>query len=84
MGLRFDRYLGSAQMLDLKQWTDLTASGRPALRCPTCGQIQELAIGETHSVSRGGRVSPAVRCVGDGCSFVDFVDLEAWGEAVLR
>jgi hypothetical protein len=80
MGLRFSRFLGNAQALSPQEWSDATASGRAAVCCPTCGAVAELEP-DKHVVSRHGKVTPAWRC---GCGFVEWLELEAYGEEVLR
>ena len=84
MGLRFNRCLGPATALQHAEWTDETATGRPALRC-VCGHIFELP--ETHHVIDGGWISPVLACPSEPCPFMEFVQLEAWKleeTAVLR
>jgi hypothetical protein len=49
--------------------------------CPGCGAIVELQA-EKHVVSREGKVTPAWRCV--ECPVVEWIELEAYGETVLR
>jgi hypothetical protein len=82
MGLRFSRHLGIPQTLDPQQWTDATASGRVALCCPKCSEVSELGP-TSHVVSRHGRVTPAWRCPVGDCGFVEWLELEAFGESVL-
>lgn len=72
-GVRFNRCLGPVHALQPKEWTDETASGRPALRC-ACGQIYDLPT--THDILISGVVVPAISC--ESCSFRAFVTLEAW------
>ena len=81
MGVRYSRNLGPVKHLQVQEWTDETASGRPALRC-ACGTIFDLP--ESHRVLAGGLVAPVVKCPSGTCSFLDFIELEAWGEEVLR
>lgn len=81
MGACFPRHLGSATTLDPQQWTDATASGKPAVCCPACGQVAEID-GPSHVVSRQGKVTPRWKC--DACSYQEWIELEAFGEEVLR
>jgi hypothetical protein len=83
MGLRFSRHLGIPQTLDPQQWTDATASGRPALCCPQCHEVSEIVRGK-HVISRQGSVTPEWRCLIGDCSFREWIELEAWGEEVIR
>lgn len=83
MGVRFSRHLGSVQTLDPKQWTDQTASGRPSVCCPSCGTTAEIEP-PSHVVNKYGEVTPAWSCPSETCGFKDWLDLEAYGEEVLR
>ncbi len=79
MARQLPRNLGPVASLDAGQWTAETASGRPAISCPSCSAISDLP--ETHHVLAGGFVSPAWSC--PRCSYVSFLGLEAHGEDVL-
>lgn len=81
MGVCFPRHLGSVGTMDPQQWTDLTASGRPAVCCPSCAAVAEVG-GPTHVVSRQGRVTPRWKC--EACGWQEWVELEAYGEEILR
>lgn len=63
------------------QWTDETASGRPAIACPACGGISELP--ETHTVRGGGIVTPLFSCP-YVCPLMEFITLDDWQEEVRR
>ena len=80
MGLRLARNLGPVSHLTAGQWTDETASGKPAVCCPACAEVSELE----HRVLTGGIVSMVWACPAERCPFVDFLTLEAWGEEVPR
>lgn len=81
MSVRINRHLGPANTLDAKQWTDRTASGLPAICCPGCAAVADLS--PVYSVNaQSGRVGPG-RWSCDGCSFRDYIELEAFGEDVL-
>lgn len=82
MGLRFSRHLGLPATLDPKQWTDRTASGNPAVMCPSCGGISEV-VQPAHVIDREGRVTPSWKCPTETCSFWEWVELEAFAEEVL-
>lgn len=79
MGLRLARNLGPVSHLTPGQWTAETASGLPAICCPKCSGVSDLE----HRVLTGGVVSMVWACSGEGCSYVDFISLEAWGELVV-
>jgi hypothetical protein len=83
VGQRLSRFLGPAGSLDPGQWSDFTASGGPAVCCPGCGAIVELQA-DKHVVSREGKVTPAWRCAEETCGVVEWIELEAYGETVLR
>ena len=82
MGQTIQRHLGPVQSLLAAQWTELTASGRPAICCPKCGRASDLPL--ESRVLQGGEVSPIWSCPWEGCPAMMFVKLEAWGEPVLR
>lgn len=75
MALRLARNLGPVAALEPGEYTLETASGRPALRCPGCGGIDEL-IGTISA----GRLLEAFRCATTTCSFHEWLELEAYGE----
>jgi hypothetical protein len=70
--MRFERHEGPTVSLLPKQWTDRTASGKPALMCPCCGGVFELE--ETHTVRGAGIVTPIVACP-YACPFIEYVTL---------
>ena len=76
MGVRLQRHLGTARDLDPGQYT--AKHGLVSIRCPLCGGIDTL--GNTHDVDPAGRVTPAYACPTETCPWLDFVDLDAWGE----
>jgi hypothetical protein len=78
--VRFERHEGPTLSLLPKQWTDQTASGKPAVMCPCCGGVYELEVGlgETHTVRGAGIVTPIVSCP-YVCPFIEFVTLADWG-----
>lgn len=78
MGQVLQRHLGLARTLDRGQWTDRTASGRPAASCPDCGQIDEVDVDQA-----SGRVRYIWACPSERCAFRAFLTLEAWKEPVL-
>lgn len=81
VGKTLQRLLGPVRALDRGQYTTETATGRPAVCCPSCGDITELD--ETHRVLPGGLVSPIWMCSLPSCGFADFLVLEAADEDVL-
>ena len=46
------------------------------ITCPNCGLVGSLA--GNHEVGPDGTVTPSVVCVGDGCEFHKFIQLEGW------
>lgn len=76
MAQQIRRLLAPATRLSAGEWSDETASARPAVACPECGEIFELD--ETYRVMTGGRVSPVWSC--PACAFLNFIELEAYGE----
>lgn len=81
MGLRLNRHLGDVRSLDAGQWTDRTASGKPAIACPGCGSISE--IDDTHTISPDGLVTPIWSCASQACPLMEWIALEAWAEEVV-
>jgi hypothetical protein len=81
MGFRLQRNLGPVAHLTRGQYTVETASGRPAICCPGCEEVSELA--ETHRVLTGGIVSLVWACPDGRCPYMDFITLESWGEPVV-
>jgi hypothetical protein len=80
VGRALRRNLGAVSCLEPGEYTVETATGGPALCCPSSGGVSDLDF----EVHRGGRVSQIWSCPFASCSFVDYLDLEAWGEEVLR
>ena len=83
MGQTVQRQIGPVRALEPGEYTLATASGKPAVCCPKCGTISELALAETHIVLEGGLVTPLWTCPGKPCGFSDFLTLEAWDEPVV-
>lgn len=79
--MRLARHLSAATSMKPGQWTDETASGRPAICCTGCGGIFELE--ETHTVRGAGIVTPIVSCP-YVCPLMEFITLDDWQEEVLR
>jgi hypothetical protein len=75
MAIRFARLLGPVTALEPGEYTLETASGRPAVRCPGCGSIDEV----TGTIS-AGRVLEAYRCETPTCSFHEWIELQGYGE----
>jgi hypothetical protein len=80
MATRMQRCLGPARYLEPGEYTVETASGRPAIRCASCGTIAELRP-ETHRVERGGLVVPVWSC--ERCAALDFLILDDYDEPVV-
>jgi hypothetical protein len=78
----YKRLLARVERLTAGEWTDLTASGRPALCCSACSAVFELPA--THRVNDDGLVVPAVRCGDASCREFGYVRLENWSESVVR
>ena len=81
VGARLVRHLGVATRLSKGEWSDRTASGRPAVCCPDCGEIAEIEY--PNEVSNDGRVRFRWACPSERCGFIDFLYLEAYREEVL-
>lgn len=77
MAVRLQRCLGTVGDLDGGQYTVETASGRPAIKCPTCGEIDEL--GGDHPIDKDGSVTRAWKCPTAVCPFFEWIELESWG-----
>lgn len=73
--MRFERHPGSTLSLLPKQWTNRTASGRPALMCPCCSGVFELEA--THTVRGGGIVTPILVCP-YACPLMEYATLLDW------
>lgn len=80
MVVTLKRLLTDARRLTAGEWSDDTQSGGVAVSCPDCGEIFDLD--DTYRVMPGGRVSPVWSC--PACPFLNFIELEAFGEPVLR
>lgn len=78
----YKRLLARVECLAPGEWTDLTASGKPALCCAECGSVFDLP--DTHRVDETGFIVPAVKCPSVTCVSFSYLRLEAWGEAVVR
>ena len=81
MAVRLRRLLAEATRLLQGEWSDETASGKPAIACPTCGDISELP--ETHKVTADGVVTPIWSCPAAACPCSDFLIFEAYSEEVV-
>lgn len=79
MGQTLQRCLGPISHLDPGQYTLATASGDPAIRCPSCGGISDLEI----KVLAGGVVEEIWSCPFAACSFQSYLVLESHDEPVL-
>jgi hypothetical protein len=75
--IRIERCLGPATALQPGQYTLETASGLPAVCCPICSGIAELAA--DYEVDEQGQVTPAWKC--PSCAFWELIVLNS--EAVL-
>ncbi len=74
MGVTIPRFLGPVCDLEQGEYTKDTASGEPAVSCPSCGTIQEIDP-QRHSTWGDGRVTPIWSC--ERCSFMDWINLES-------
>ena len=74
--IRLERSHAPATMLEPGQWTVRTATGIPAVSCPLCGQVDELA---EHDFP-GGCVSPIRSCPAARCPFLEHLELTGWNE----
>jgi hypothetical protein len=79
MGLTIRRNLGPVSHLEPSEYTLETASGRPALACPSCGGISDLEL----DVFDDGTVAGRWACPFESCPLVDYLHLEAWREEVV-
>lgn len=79
MAIRLARNLGPVTALAPREYTVETASGLPAVCCPSCGGISDIE----HEVYRDGRVARIWSCPYQSCPLVTYLDLECWGEEVL-
>lgn len=52
--------------------------GVVTLCCPACGGV--AVLDEQHQVDAGGNVTPVWACPAAGCPFMDFLDLEGFGD----
>lgn len=77
----YERNLGPVPALEPGEWTLETASGRPAIRCGSCGGIYDLP--ETHRVDETGFVVPALRCEYVPCDAYAYVRLLNYSDEVL-
>jgi hypothetical protein len=75
------RHLSTVQTMSPGEWTNETATGKPAIACPECGGISELEL--PHVVRGGGIVTPIWSCPYI-CPAMEFITLVDWDEAVLR
>lgn len=79
MGVVLQRNLGPVSHLAPRQYTTETRDETPAICCPACGGISDLDL----EVFGDGTVELRWPCPETGCSFVDFLFLEAWREPVV-
>lgn len=79
---KYSRILGRVEHLQPGQWTEETASGRPAICCASCGGIADLP--ETHTAGEKGYVVPERECLYATCGVVELVQLVDYGEDILR
>lgn len=82
MTVEYERQLGPVTALRPGQWTDATASGRPAVSCASCGGIYDVP--ETHRIQDDGLVVPALRCEYVPCGAFEYVRLANYADEVLR
>lgn len=82
MSAVYERQLGPVESLRPGQWTDRTASGRPALSCVKCGGIYDVP--ETHGIDERGYVMPALTCEYLPCGTCDLVLLANYRDEVAR
>ena len=68
------RFLGPASHMTPGQWSNETASGKPACSCPECGLVQDIE----HQVTATGAVLLRWQCEGAGCPMMDWLWLEAF------
>lgn len=80
MSVRLQRHLSSLYSLQPGQWTDETPTGKPAVCCPSCGQVSDL---DAYTVRGGGILTPIWSCP-YVCPAIEFLTLADWDEAVLR
>ncbi|HEX5064128.1 MAG TPA: hypothetical protein VFV99_32350 [Kofleriaceae bacterium] len=78
----YKRSLYPVEGLLAGEWTDETATGRPAVCCARCSGIYDIP--ETHRIDPAGFVRPELKC-GAGCSEVGYgVRLLNYADEVLR
>jgi hypothetical protein len=86
MGVRLQRHLGSRDMLEAGQFLSeplRPAQGRNiavAIGCPCCGSISDLAA--HHVVDPSGLMTPAWSCPSEACPFMDWLELDSWGQPI--
>lgn len=73
----YRRSLARVERLIPGEWTEETASGKPALCCADCGAIYDVP--ETHRIEPSGLIVPAVKCPTVTCFAFSYLKLEAWG-----
>lgn len=78
MGLRLQRFLGPPMHMTAGQWTDRTASGRPAIACPGCGGISELE--PPHEIFGAGIVKYVWSCPMPPCPIMEFISLGSYSD----
>lgn len=74
----FSRHLSGVTSMPTQSWTDETASGALALRCPGCGGVDELEP-SVHRVSPEGVVRPIWSCP-YACPLIEYVELANYGD----
>ncbi len=71
-GITLQRLLGSAHSLEAGMWSSETASGKPAVCCPLCGETSEIDF--PWIVQRDGVVIPIWSC--PRCPCIEWITLE--------
>jgi hypothetical protein len=83
VGLTIQRNLGPVSHLSPRQYTVETASGKPAICCPGCGEVSEIDVGGAHRVLTGGMLSPIWSCPYATCPLIEFIYLDDFDEPVV-
>lgn len=79
MATTLRRLLAPVTSLAAGEYTIETETSRPALCCPCCGFVFDLASG--FNPDAGGAINYKVQCPGGGCGFYDFVILDSvWSD----
>ena len=71
MPIRIEPHEGTVETMGVATWTILTASGKPAVRCPCCGGVFDILT----PIELDGTATIACPW---SCSFFDAVLLDAW------